>query len=74
MKGPHVHKIGRYVIFALVMFVSCGMVGWFWGKAVGRKEMMTEAVKQNHGHYRITDEIGSTVFEWGPGPALAPQK
>lgn len=59
-------KIGRYVIItlAVVAVASCG--GWYWGRASGRLEIMTQAVKEGHGHYKIVDNVGSTVFEWGP--------
>lgn len=73
-------KIGRYVIVTLLLVTISAALSWSFGRASGRKEMMTEAVKQNHGHYRITDDVGSTVFEWGPGqavvapPAPAPPK
>lgn len=65
-------KIGRYVIVTFVLVLAAFFGGLFSGRASGRKEMMTEAVKQNHGHYRIVDDIGSTVFEWGAGPAPVP--
>ncbi len=59
-------KLGRYVIFTLILVVTAAGVGWKLGRASGRQEMMVEAVKENHGHYRIADNLGSTVFEWGP--------
>jgi hypothetical protein len=65
-----VEKIGR-VISAVIVSVALGyLCGYFMGKVVGRKEMVVEAVKANHGHYKIVDETGGTQFEWGPGPAI----
>lgn len=61
-------KIGRTVIVTLAVVIGAFMGGWFWGRASGRLEIMTQAVKENHGHYRIVDNVGSTVFEWGAGP------
>lgn len=61
-------KIGRYVIVSLVLVMAAFFFGWFWGRASGRLEIMTQAVKENHGHYRIVDNVGSTVFEWGAVP------
>lgn len=58
-------KIGRYVIVTVALVVIAGLVGWSLGRASGRLEIITQAVKENHGHYRITDDVGSTVFEWG---------
>lgn len=62
-------KMGRVVALCVVIFVAASLGGWFLGKAAGRKEVMIEAVKNNHGHHRIVDELGSTSFEWGPAPA-----
>lgn len=67
-------KIGRYFIVSLVLVLVSGSAGWFWGRASGRLEIRTEAVKENHGHYKIVDHIGSTVFEWGPAPGVAAPK
>lgn len=58
-------KIGRYLIVTVALVVGALFVGFFWGRASGRLEIITQAVKENHGHYRITDDVGSTVFEWG---------
>jgi pyrrolidone-carboxylate peptidase len=61
-------KVGRYVLVTLVLVAVAAVLGWKLGRASGRQEMMVEAVQQNHGHYRITDPVGNTSFEWGPGP------
>jgi pyrrolidone-carboxylate peptidase len=66
-------KIGRYIILTLAALAVGFGTGWFWGHASGRQEMTLEAVKQNHGHYRIMDEMGHTVFEWGAGPQAPPK-
>lgn len=63
-------KIGRIVAAIILALVVGGLVGWFSGKSAGHKEMIVEAVKNNHGHYKIVDENGGTIFEWGPGPAV----
>jgi pyrrolidone-carboxylate peptidase len=60
-----VQKIGRYVIVTLLLIVLTAAVAWSVGRSAGRRELMIEAVKENHGHYRIVDNVGSTVFEWG---------
>lgn len=65
-------KPGRYIAIALLLVALAGGIGWRAGRACGRQEMMVEAVQQNHGHYRITDSLGTTVFEWGPGQAPSP--
>lgn len=69
------HKIGRYVIATLLGVSMASGLAWSLGRSAGRREMMVEAVKENHGHYKIVDNVGSTVFEWGaaPGPAPGPK-
>lgn len=64
--------IGRLITVSLVIGMCAFLGGFFYGKSTGRKEMVVEAVKQNHGHYKIVDEQGGTMFEWGPAPAGAP--
>lgn len=61
-------KIGRYVIVMLALVTAAGTVGWYQGRSSGRLEIMTQAVKEGHGHYKIVDNVGSTVFEWGSVP------
>lgn len=68
-------KIGRVVVAVVVAAMVGLLAGWYAGKSAGRTEMIVEAVKNNHGHYKITDELGRTVFEWGAhGTPVAPQK
>ncbi len=67
-------KIGRVVTAAVLCLVVGFFVGAWLGTSRGRTEMMIEAVKQNHGHYKIVDELGRTQFEWGQGPAIPIQK
>lgn len=59
-------KVGRYVLGTLLLVVLAASLAWSLGRGAGRREMMIEAVKANHGHYKIVDQVGSTVFEWGP--------
>lgn len=61
-------KIGRYVLMTLLLIILSTAVAWSLGRSSGRREIMIEAVKENHGHYRIVDNVGSTVFEWGSVP------
>lgn len=67
-------KIGRVVTAAVLGLLIGFTAGWFLGKGEGQRQMTVEAVKQNHGHYRIVDELGHTQFEWGTGPAIQPPK
>ncbi len=67
-------KIGRVVATA-ILCLGIGLAFGCWlGFSKGRTDMMIEAVKQNHGHYKIVDELGRTQFEWGQGPAIPIQK
>ncbi len=65
-------KIGRLVFAVVVAAAVAFGAGWLLGKSNGRQEMMIEAVGNNYGHYRLTNDMGHTVFEWGPPPASYP--
>jgi hypothetical protein len=65
-------KIGRVILGVILAALAAGISCYYLGKSAGRTEMVVEAVGNNYGHYKITNDLGVTQFEWGPAPAGYP--
>lgn len=65
-------KIGRVILAAVFAALISGAACYMWGRSSGRTEMVVEAVTNSYGHYKIINDLGQTVFEWGPPPPGSP--